>query len=185
MRKIITIATLLACNIVNASLMTDAVRLSGVGGSYDLWLEPQSYGDSVIFLSVADLAMTMTHEGGALPHQADWYVVNVDDEFTPENISLDMFSPYEMGSSIPLAPSFYLGVTASTLDLGYGARNSFGWAKFGYELGGELTLQESAVAYESGGIEIGTHNVIPEPSSALLMLVAGAGGWMFRRKLRR
>lgn len=79
-----------------------------------------------------------------------------------------------------------------TYDIGYGDFNfevttAYGWDGEQNTVNGQgyLVMNNSPTQGLTMTRSVMTYEVIPEPSSAILMLVAGGGVWLFRRKLRR
>jgi len=112
---------------------------------------------------------------------SDWYLANLGDSFSKETIESDSFVTFFSASAdvhnvIDVGFSeFYLGVNTGQGPPvgGFSPRDVFGWAKFRNSPSG-LELLESAVAYQTDGIIIGTTTTIPEPSSLLLVVICGA-----------
>ena len=113
-----------------------------------------------------------------LDEVSDWYVVGAGDEFTRQNIVGGLFTaiftidgprgPIPVGSG-----DFYLGVSTGQGYDGPGPpsppnRDSFGWVELTNAVGG-LANAGNAIAYDAGGILVGTAIPIPEPSTALLL----------------
>lgn len=135
-------------------------------------------------------------EGIFLDEGSDWYFVHAGDPFGPNSGSV---SPYPLivgyldeslstldTNSVSFSPlldfangledgpeDFYLAVATSSSLSGSGPRDIFGWVKLGVEPTGfndfRVVQLESALAFGSQGIIVGTFQTIPEPSTGLLV----------------
>lgn len=75
---------------------------------------------------------------------------------------------------------FYLGGRTRTAYIN-GYFDTFGWAHFKVDATGQLKLLDSAVAFNEGGIIVGTLQAVPEPSTwALMGLGLAALAWRTR-----
>ena len=161
----------------------------------------QVFGEVAVSGSTATLLLNNT----ALDEGSDWFVTNPGDLFTRDSIDAGQFNflsipGFNHDESIPggsldveVGESFFLGVnTGSSEDFfsgvgGFGVpfdsiRQHFGWGEFLINQNGELQILDSAVAYDLGGIVIGTSTAIPEPSSGLLMLAGTAFPFLRRSR---
>jgi hypothetical protein len=118
-----------------------------------------------------------------LDEGSDWYLATLNEEFSAASIAdgrhpvlLQVATPYVMNEVEVGSGEFYLGVNTSQGE----ARDVYGWARLRND-GGSLVLLDSAMAYGGSGIYIGTTQQVPEPSSALL-LVVGFAGLLYRRR---
>ena len=141
---------------------------------------------------------TLLFNNITLDEGSDWFVTNPGDLFTRDSIDAGQFNflPIQLESAIPggsldveVGESFFLGVNTGSSDdfFNFGVpfdsiRQHFGWGEFLINQNGELQILDSAVAYDLGGIVIGTSTAIPEPSSGLLMLAGAA--FLFLRRSR-
>ena len=155
----------------------------------------QVFGEVAVSGSTATLLLNNT----ALDEGSDWFVTNPGDLFTRDSIEAGQFNflpitePASGSLDVEVGESFFLGVnTGSSEDFfsgvgGFGVpfdsiRQHFGWGEFLINQNGELQILDSAVAYDLGGIVIGTSTAIPEPSSGLLMLAGTAFPFLRRSR---
>ena len=129
---------------------------------------------------------SLTFKMTTIDEASDWYLVPAGAEFSAKTISEGGFPilvrsgyPNVLGSiAIPSGP-FYLGVnTGRGMEPnGVMKRNIFGWVSLEQTGGGilpvTLTLKGSAMAYNEGGIIVGTQTAIPEPGTSAV-LASGA-----------
>jgi hypothetical protein len=115
-----------------------------------------------------------------LDEQSDWFLVNAGDILSTASISAGQFpvifntSPSSGGPVVVGPGEFYLGVrTGAGYDVfpGPPRRNAYGWVHLRPE-NGVLAMVENVMSYNSTGIIVGTTNVVPEPASAFLALLA-------------
>lgn len=145
---------------------------------------------------------SLTFKMTTIDEASDWYLVPAGAEFSAKTISEGGFPilvrnvyPDVLGSiSIP-SGSFYLGVNTGKFiePNGQPKRNIFGWVSLEQTGGGivpvTLTLKGSAMAYNEGGIIVGTQTAIPEPGTsavlasgaALIFAIAGRNRSRFPR----
>lgn len=110
---------------------------------------------------------------------AELYLTEELDHFTRQTIDRNDFAvllehePILQMNTIDIGTGdFYLGINAGTDYISESFNRSlFGWVKL-RNAGGQLTLVESAMAYEGDGIVIGTTQCIPEPATYALLLGA-------------
>ena len=130
----------------------------------------------------------------AVDEGSDWYDVNANSVFTAQTIANGDFpvliNPETFGELVvTVGESFFLGVNTgnSFLADGSGSREHFGWAEVSVDQFGTLSILDSAVAYDQGGIVVGTSQSVPEPSSATLigLGIVGLVARRRRRSLRR
>ena len=155
----------------------------------------QVFGEVAVSGSTATLLLNNT----ALDEGSDWFVTNPGDLFTRDSIEAGQFNflpitePASGSLDVEVGESFFLGVNTGRSDdffSGFGdpdvsfdaIRQHFGWGEFLINQNGELQILDSAVAYDLGGIVIGTSTAIPEPSSGLLMFAGTA--FLFLRRSR-
>lgn len=117
---------------------------------------------------------------------SDLFVVQKGAVFSNETVIsqnlpfLHGVSVFESGwtpGSATVGQEFYLGARTRT-NYQQGFFDTFGWAHFKVNAAGQLTLLDSAVAFNEGGIVVGTLQAVPEPSTYALMgigLLALAG----------
>lgn len=154
-------------------------------------LNPNGWTDyTMIVLDHRYGSLTIT--GWALDESSDWYLVSAGSEFSAKTIS-EGLNPITQTIAIP-SGSFYLGVnTGRGMEPnGQPKRNIFGWVSLEQSGGGivpvTLTLKGSAMAYNEGGIIVGTKTAIPEPGAsavlascaALIFATAGRNRGKFR-----
>ena len=152
----------------------------------------QVFGEVAVSGSTATLLLNNT----ALDEGSDWFVTNPGDLFTRDSIDAGQFNflpitePASGSLDVEVGESFFLGVNTGRSDDFFSddsvpfdvIRQHFGWGEFLINQNGELQILDSAVAYDLGGIVIGTSTAIPEPSSGLLMLAGAA--FLFLRRSR-
>jgi hypothetical protein len=152
----------------------------------------QVFGEVAVSGSTATLLLNNT----ALDEGSDWFVTNPGDLFTRDSIEAGQFNflpitePASGSLAVEVDESFFLGVNTGSSDDFFSGdsvpfddiRQHFGWGEFLINQNGELQILDSAVAYDLGGIVIGTSTAIPEPSSGLLMLAGAA--FLFLRRSR-
>ena len=196
---------LLATTVFGQIVEDTNIRVSSNPGSFVLQVlqRPEFDGTSVDGeVTVSGPTATLLLNASALDEGSDWYVTNPGDLFTRDSIDAGQFNflPIQSQSAIPggsldveVGESFFLGVnTGSSEDFGSGygdsvvsfdaIRQHFGWGEFLINQNGELQILDSAVAYDLGGIVIGTSTAIPEPSSGLLMLAGTAFPFLRRSR---
>ena len=111
---------------------------------------------------------------------SDWYSTSLLDEFSNSSIlgnSHQVFvrattSGFESNDLTTGFGDFYLGVNTGNSDAPWTdlpPRNLYGWVHL-QNLGGSLSMQGNAMSYQGTGIVVGTTEVIPEPSSCILVL---------------
>jgi hypothetical protein len=124
---------------------------------------------------------------------SDWYLTSYGDAFTQATIQAGDFPIFVRATDTGFESNdldvglgdFYLGVNT-----GYGSRiglpaprDVYGWVHL-QNSGGTLSMLGNAVAYDEGGIVIGTTQAIPEPPSAALFLSALAAFSVLARRKR-
>ena len=141
--------------------------------------------DTSVFgsVTVAGPTAMLLFEGIVLDEGSDWFAVNQGDLFTRDTIDSGQFNTLIDGLqadalTIEVDQSFFLGVNTGSglvdsIDF-QPNRQHFGWGEFLIDQNGELQLLDNAVAYDQGGIVVGTSVAVPEPSTGLLMLAAAA-----------
>lgn len=117
---------------------------------------------------------------------SDLFVVQKGTIFSNDTVA---GQPFIYGVSVEwgLAPQtatvgqeFYLGARTRT-SYTPGFFDTFGWAHFKVDATGQLKLLDSAVAFNEGGIIVGTLQAVPEPSTWALMGVGLAAlAWRVR-----
>jgi len=139
-------------------------------------------------VTVADSTAMLLFEGAVLDEGSDWFATNQGDLFTRETIDSGQFNtliggPQAGPLTVAVDQPFFLGVNTGVDPIDFlPKRQHFGWGEFLINQNGELQILDSAVAYDQGGIVVGTSVAIPEPSSGLLMLVGGV--FLFLRQSR-
>jgi hypothetical protein len=124
---------------------------------------------------------------------SDWYLASYGDPFTTETVHNGAFPVFVRDTSTGFdyndldvgGGDFYLGVNT-----GYGARlgmptprDVFGWVHL-QNTNGTLTMLGNAVAYDEGGIVIGTTQTVPEPSPLPLLFLASLSFGILTRRHR-
>ena len=122
-----------------------------------------------------------------------WYFADPNDVFTTGSWKAGSFTPFgghpnylpgpyfDVGYYIP----FYLAVASGggiwnpSIEESYWTAPVFGWALFQNTPTG-LQLLDSAVAYGSQGIVVGTMTAVPEPSITALFLCGGLASFFVR-----
>jgi hypothetical protein len=125
----------------------------------------------------------------AIDEEADWYLVKPGDAFSKAGIAAKKFTPLFTSDNpypaLTVGRDFFLGVNTGISLPDY--RESFGWVHFriGVHIGGEwlsLNMIENAMSYDSPGIIVGTHTVVPEPAALAMVSVALLGLAARRRR---
>jgi hypothetical protein len=130
----------------------------------------------------------------SLDEESDWYLVHAGDSFSSASIAGGSFpvlidlsvSPGVNGGPITLGTAdFYLGIRTGA---GYHDtppyspnRNVYGWVHL-QSIGDTLTMLGNALSYDSSGIIVGTTTVVPEPTTATLLLLGMLGCGRRRRR---
>jgi len=121
---------------------------------------------------------TLTFHSGNIDGGSDWYLAHRGDPLTfLTRRDTSLFT--RIGAQVPVETTeFYLAIVTEGegfleyLEAPGGVlRNVFGWVKL-RDVGGRLEVLESAVAYNSRGIIVGSTELIPEPSSTALACLA-------------
>lgn len=130
----------------------------------------------------------ITYVNADLDEAADLYLVHLGDYFDPMTIHSNSF-PTIVAFAQPISPvtvgptDFYLGVsTGIGFDNIPGGisphRTAFGWVHLQPASPGSTTLVMlgNAMSYDSPGIIVGTTTLVPEPTAAALLALAGLVG---------
>ena len=143
-----------------------------------------------VFPDMVGATTTLSFDNFALDEGSDWYAVEPNDVFSAATIANGDFpfltgeSPGSLGElEVTVGESFFLGVNTGNLDSPNGPREDFGWGEFVFDFNGELRVVDSAVAYDQGGIVVGTSQSVPEPSSAAVLFLIVAGATCCRRRV--
>lgn len=165
-----------------ANLNTPASDVTNIWFKYT----PVSVGNPVAKLE----AVTWWLDDGS-----DWSLVQLNDRFHSRDLALKRF-PIFVSDSIPgyypgppvpvnLASNgfIYLGINTGVSyddgpppNPGSSSRDAYGWLKLGRTSSGQWFAAESAIAYNSLGIIVGTTTSIPEPSTSGLLLMGILSG---------
>ena len=129
-------------------------------------------GDSTsiyVSVSVVDSTATLLYYISQLDEGSDWFATNHGDLFNRETIDSGQFDILFDGDqagalTVEVDQSFFLGVNTGNGYVDEPFRQHFGWGEFLIDQDGELQILDSAVAYDQGGIIVGTSATIPEPS---------------------
>jgi len=140
-------------------------------------------------IDIVGATTTLSFENFAVDEGSDWYAVDPNDVFTASTIANGDF-PFLIGEAsgslgeleVAVGESFFLGVNTGNFDSPNGPREDFGWGEFIYDTFGQLRVLDSAVAYDRGGIIVGTSQSVPEPSSAAVLFLIAAGSLCLRRR---
>lgn len=197
--KYITSLTLL-CTLLSQTINATVIEgtnvvLSNVGfpdADYTLtvYQDASATDPTSIFFDVTDSKLSIIDYN--IDEASDWFLVSLNDEFSAATINADSFS-----TLIQHTPSFktneidtgfgdfYLGINTGNDDgVGFPPRNIYGWVEL-RNIGGNLTLLDSAITYSGDGIIVGTTQVIPEPSSTVLLLGMGTLSFVAARRNRK
>ena len=149
-------------------------------------------------IEVMGATVTLDFTDFGLDEGSDWYVVSANDIFTAQTIANGDFPSLVVTSTgsldaltVPVGESFFLGVNTGTgFDSdGDGNRQHFGWVELSVNDSGPtpesgfITVLDSAVAYDQGGIIVGTNQSVPEPSSAAVLFLVAAASSCCRRRV--
>ena len=171
---------------------TNIVLSSGGGFSdYALTVYQDEFGtdSTTIWFDVSGATLFFVDK--SLDEGSDWYSTSPWDEFSNSSIlgnSHQVFvrattSGFESNDLTTGFGDFYLGVNTGSPDgpwTDLPPRNLYGWVHL-QNLGGSLLMQGNAMSYQGAGIVVGTTEVIPEPSSCMLVL-CGLGITASRRR---
>jgi hypothetical protein len=198
MRNIL-ITTLLVLS--NASFLFAAVVsnsnivLSGGGGisDYALTVYQDEFADDPTTIWFDVSGATLSFVDTNVDEGSDWYSTSLLDEFSRSSILGDSHQVFVRATILGFESNdlttgfgdFYLGV--NTGDIGtpwtdLPPRNLYGWAHL-QNIGGNLSMLENAMSYRGTGIVVGTTQIIPEPSSYIL-IICGLAITVSRRRSR-
>jgi len=200
--KSVLLLMLLATPVFGQIVEDTNITVSSNPGSFVLTVLQSPEFDTTSVLgevTVSGPTATLLFNSIALDEGSDWFVTNPGDLFTRDSIDAGQFNflPIQYESAIPggsldveVGESFFLGVNTGSSDDFFSGdsvpfdviRQHFGWGEFLINQNGELQILDSAVAYDLGGIVIGTSTAIPEPSSGLLMLAGIAFPFLRRSR---
>ena len=148
-------------------------------------------------------SITLTGSNYTLDEGSSWFFLRAGDALTPGKIAageydlivghreatfgtLDTFAVSFVPSGLEF---FYLGVSRVAYDIDHAdvERSDFGWVKLRLvnphiPQGTTLQYVESVVAYNSPGIIVGTTQVVPEPTTLVLLFLSCASISQFRRR---
>ena len=179
----LTISQAMGSVVVNTNVYLDEVEDPGnfLPWDYGLSVAISRNGEDItsVFLSLENSMLTL--ESYLLVGGIELYLAEELDRFTRQTIDRNDFTvllehePVLQMNTIDVGTGdFYLGINAG-IDSENGGNSSkrslFGWVKL-RNASGQLTLVESAMAYEGDGIIIGTTECIPEPAAYALLLGA-------------
>ena len=179
----LTISQAMGSVVVNTNVYLDEVEDPGnfLPWDYGLSVAISRNGEDItsVFLSLENSMLTL--ESYLLVGGIELYLAEELDRFTRQTIDRNDFTvllehePVLQMNTIDVGTGdFYLGINAG-IDSENGGNSSkrslFGWVKL-RNASGQLTLVESARAYEGDGIIIGTTECIPEPAAYALLLGA-------------
>ena len=137
------------------------------------------FGDIELSENMATLLFTTAN----LDEGADWYSAEHCEVLSAESIAAGNFeNAFSAPLQVTINESFFLGVNTGTgfsfsaeIDDVVPNRDVFGWGEFLVNENGELSVLDSAIAYDGfEGIVIGKNQAvaIPEPASSLLVASA-------------
>jgi len=114
-----------------------------------------------------------------LDEESDWYLVSAGQVFSSQNIDGGLFTTVfttdSPAGSIAVGSEFFLGFsTGQSFGAAGPNRDAFGWIELMRSASG-LVAGGNAIAYEAGGIVVGTAVSVPEPSTALLLFAGLLG----------
>ena len=112
-----------------------------------------------------------TYEGSFLDQGVSLFMVENGDEFTDENILGGSFPEFTLGQTEGLPSVTVLGFRTPSFP-SFELPPAFGWATVQTFTSGTMAIIDHAVAYESGGIIVGTQTAIPEPLAAGMLALA-------------
>ncbi len=92
---------------------------------------------------------------------------------------------YGQTISITTETSIYLGFSTdvSLLDGSFEVRQGYGWTKIGLDSSGNVVAESAAIDLDGGPMIVGGGSAIPEPSSAMLLLLGCSLLALSRKKL--
>ena len=157
------------------------------GTNYVMRIEQDVFGDfteiSFAFKQTSATGYSLDVTWVNLDQSADLYLVEPGDSFSKEGIAGNEFIPLFIAdlfkSSVTVSSDFYLGV--NTGKMAGDRRDAFGWVHFKVLAmplpfpafdDDVLIMVENAMSYDSPGIIVGTHTVVPEPSTIALTSIA-------------
>ena len=154
-----------------------ALNFAGAGGNVSAWTQPNLGGDgAIVSLTIDDnFELRPTAYSVGIGHV--WYSVTpgtvIDPAFaTSAPAFVNSFTGY-LGGRIQLAvgQSFLLGFWLDANGNSTpGSGDRFGWASFTYQQSG-IILNSSAIESTGAGIIAGTTTAVPEPSTAILLVI--------------
>jgi hypothetical protein len=147
-------------------------------------------GDNITGINFNYVANTLEATNWTVDEESDWYLVQAGDILSTATIAANQF-PVIFTADDPRPPvaiplgNFYLGVTTGLVvwpEPFSLKRDVFGWIELN-NTGTDLLPVSNAVAYEEGGIIVGTTTAVPEVGTVGLM-VGGIALLAGRRRRR-
>lgn len=163
---------------VHAALMVDTnIAISNLGTNYALTVYQDAARTDFTSVFFEWSTTNLIFRDYNIDESSDWYFADYGDVFTTTTITQGTFTLFnQVNVSFNVGyDEFYLGVNT-----GIGFTNSaprrdvYGWVLLTNAPSG-LSIVNSAVAYNEGGIVIGQLQVVPEASSLALLLFASVG----------
>jgi hypothetical protein len=168
---------------LNAAVITNSnitLQADGIVGRFSLTVYQNEAGTNPtsIWFDHEGTNLILRGIGINLDKGSNWYFANYGDAFGPTTIDSGSFVLFSLLETFNVGyGDFYFGVSTgeSVFPSDY---DVFGWAKLRNSSSG-VELLGSAVAYDSGGIIIGTTTIVPEPSAIFLF---GTGFMLLKRR---
>jgi hypothetical protein len=189
---ILAVIGLIAQSAMGVVISDTNITLSDGGGisGYALTtFQSSASGSTTMWFNVS--GETFSWVDSNVDEGSDWYLTSFDDQFTGATIQNDDFSVffratdtgYETHDRNVGYGDFYLGV-ATSAEIGRAfPRDVFGWVHLQND-NGTLTMLGNAVAYDEGGIIIGTTQAVPEPNGLPLLFFASLSFAVLTRRRR-
>jgi hypothetical protein len=191
---------------VGATIVTNGVELGSGGfvGDYNfiVYRDPSLLGNYTgVWMDFGRDATSgeffLTGTNSLLDEGSNWYLVDQGDVLSSKSIAAHEY-PLIVGvrggtnvfNTVSFLPPLLddPGIFSREFYLGIGPPSSaWGWAKLGIRLvfnEYHLTLLESALAFDANGIVVGTHTLVPEPSSCLMPVALAAVAIANRRRVQ-
>lgn len=180
----------------NLELLSPNNSFPGENFSFTVWQDAAATDPTTIWLNYD--GSHVSFGGTNVDEESDWYLVHPGDHFGKTAIQAGAY-PTIWGFPVPSvnanvgSSDFYLGVSTGqgydyVPELGgnKGHRTAFGWVHLQPVAPGSTTLVMlgNVMSYDSPGIIVGTTTLVPEPTTAAFLALAGFVG-ATRRRVRR